>query len=319
MSARQRRRDARRGIRLAQIRWARIPANVRGGLWIVAAASLFTAMAALIKFAGKTFHVTEILLFRQFFMLLVALPMVIRNYPDSLRTKRHDLQILRIVAAVLAMLLSFTAFIHLPLAEAITLAFSRTFFITIFAILILHEIVGLRRWSAMIIGFLGVLVVAQPGLGGGMNAYGLMAIGGAACAALVMIIIRLLTRTDKPITILSYQAIGIGLLMIPPALWFWKTPTLPQLALLAAIGVLSAIAQLCNIYGFRAAEVSAIAPLDYTRLIWAIAFGVILFGEWPGTHVYAGAMIIVCAGVFTMYREHQLGRQRKTKDAPPSI
>jgi len=312
-------RSAWRGIRRAQIRWARIPANVRGGLWIVASAALFTAMVALIKLAGKTFHVTEILLFRQIFMLLLALPMVIRNYPDSLQTKRPDLQILRIAAAVLAMLLSFTAFIHLPLAEAITISFSRTFFITIFAILMLHEIVGLRRWSAMIIGFCGVLFVAQPSVGAGMNVYGLMAIGGAACAALVMVIIRLMTRTDKPITILSYQAIGIGVLMIPPALWFWKTPSLPQLALLAAIGVLAAIAQLCNIYGFRAAEASATAPLDYTRLIWAILFGIILFGEWPSANVYAGALIIVAAGLFTMYREHQLGRQRKTKDAPPSV
>ena len=306
-------------LRRAQIRWARIPANVRGGLWILASAGLFTVMAALIKLAGKTFHVTEILLFRQFFMLLLILPVVIGNYPDSLQTKRADLQILRIVAALLAMLLSFTAFIHLPLAEVITISFSRTFFITIFAILMLHEIVGLRRWSAMIIGFGGVLIVAQPSVAAGMNAYGLMAIGGAACAALTMIIIRLLTRTDKPITILSHQAIGIGVLMIAPAIWFWKTPTLAQLALLAAIGVISAISQLCNIYGLRAAEASATAPLDYTRLIWAILFGIILFGEWPSANVYAGAVIIVSAGLFTMYREHRLGRQRKTKDAPPSV
>ena len=88
---------------------------------------------------------------------------------------------------------------------------------------------------------------------------------------------------------------------------------------MAAIGILSAIWQLCNIYGFRAAEVSATAPLDYTRLIWAILFGIVVFGEWPGVNVYAGAVIIVSAGLFTMYREHQLGRQRKAKDAPPPV
>ena len=303
--------------RLWRARWSRIPANVRGGLWMLLASGLFTVMVALIKLVGEALHVVEILLFRQIFMMLLALPAVIGSFPASLNSLRPDLQILRVIAAATAMLLSFTAFIHLPLAEAITIGFARTFFITIFAILILHEIVGPRRWLAMVIGFAGVLLVAAPGAAEGLNVHGLMAVGGAACAGLVMVIIRLLTQTDKPITILAYQAVGVGLLMVPPSIWFWRTPTLGELGLLAAIGAVSAIAQMVNIYAFRAAEASAIAPLDYTRLVWAIGLGLVLFGEWPDVQVFAGAGIIVSAGLYTMYREQILGKQRRTKEVPP--
>lgn len=302
----------------AQARWLRVPANVRGGLWLMLAALLFSGMVALIKLAGQSLHVTEILLFRQIFMMLLALPVIVGGFPGSLRSERVGLQLLRIAAASAAMLLGFTAVIHLHLAEAITIGFARTFFITIFAILILGEVVGMRRWSAMVFGFSGVVVVAQPDFSGGMNVYSLMAIGGAACGGLVMVLIRLLSRTDRPITILTYQALGVGLVVLPPALWFWKTPTLAELALLAAIGAVSALAQVVNIYAFRAGEASAIAPLDYTRLVWATGFGLVLFGEWPGPHVFAGAAIIIAAGLYTMYREQRIGA-RRNRDVPPPV
>lgn len=301
----------------AQRRWAGMSPNVRGALWLLLASALFSAMVALIKLAGQTLHVTEILLFRQIVMIVIAAPAVLRGFPGSLRAARPDLQILRIFFAVMAMLLSFTAFIHLHLAEAITIGFARTFFITIFAILILHELVGPRRWAAMIVGFAGVLIVAKPSVIDGLNMYGFMAIGGAACAGLVMVIIRLLSRTDRPVTILTYQAVGVGLLMIPPAIWFWKTPTLAELGLLAAIGVLGAVAQMANIYAFRAGEASAIAPLDYSRLVWVTLLGLLLFGEWPGPHVFIGAAVIIAAGLYTMYREQRLGAERNTKGVPP--
>jgi len=308
-----------RGMPGLQARWSTVPATLRGSLWMLLAAVLFTILVSLIKLAGRTLHVSEILLFRQIFMMLMALPVVIQDFSGTLQSNRLGLQGLRIAAAAGAMMLSFTAFIHLPLAETITISFARTFFITIFAIVILHEVVGLRRWGAMLAGFVGVVIVAQPGVSGSFNIYGLMAVGGAACAALVMITIRILSQTEKPITILSYQAIGVGLLMLPSALWFWRTPTLQEFALLAAIGVVSTLAQLCNIYAFRAAEASAIAPLDYTRLVWATGLGFLIFAEWPGTHVFAGAAVIILAGVYTMYREQQLGRERTTKDTPPPV
>lgn len=291
--------------------WNAIPGNVRGGIWMLIAAALFAAMVAMIKAAGETLHVTEILFFRQIFMIMLVLPVIARGFPEVLTTKRLDLQLIRIVSALTAMLLSFTAVMHLPLADVITIGFAKTFFITIFAIVILSETVGIRRWSAMAVGFVGVLVVAGPEGGESLNIYGLMAIGGAAAAGLVMVIIRKLTRTDKPVTILTYQAIGIGLLTLPPTIWFWKTPTLDELLLLIAIGAVSLVGQMSNIYAFRAGEASAIAPLDYLRLFYATIFGLIWFDEWPEPKVFIGAAIIIGAAFYTMRRELQVARQKQ--------
>ncbi|MEC9367814.1 MAG: DMT family transporter [Pseudomonadota bacterium] len=293
--------------------WAELPGNVRGGLWLLVAAGFFTAMVTLIKIAGARLHVTEILLFRQIFMMLLALPVILRDIPGALRTARLDLQLLRIAAAVTAMTLGFTAFIHLPLADAVTIGFARGFFILIFAILLLGESVGWRRWAAIAVGFCGVFLVMQPGEGG-FDVYSLMALCGAAGAGLVMVIIRKLSQTDRPVTILAFQAFGVGVLVIPPALWFWRTPTLEELLLLAAIGVVSALSQLSNIFAYRAGEASAIAPLDYARLIYAVILGLVVFGDWPGGHVFLGAAVIVAAGLYTFYRERRLGRM--TSGAP---
>jgi len=100
-----------------------------------------------------------------------------------------------------------------------------------------------------------------------------MRLAGAATAGFVMVIIRMLTKFDQPVTIMSYQAIGVGLLMAAPAIWFWTTPTLVEVGLLVAIGAISVVTQMCNIYAFRAGEASAIAPFDYMRLLFAIVLG----------------------------------------------
>lgn len=289
--------------------WRAIPGNVRGGIWMMIAAAFFSMMVALIKAAGETLHVTEILFFRQVFMMVLVFPVIASRFPQVFKTKRPGLQAIRILSAATAMLLGFTAVLHLPLADAITIGFAKTFFITIFAILFLSEVVGIRRWAAMAIGFIGVLVVAGPAGGESINLYGLMAIGSAAAAGLVMIIIRILTRTDKPVTILTYQAIGIGLLMIPPTIWFWKMPNTEEWILLIAIGVFSLLGQMSNIYAFRAGEASAIAPLDYLRLFFGTFIGLAMFNEWPEPKVFIGAAVIIGAALYTMQRELKVARE----------
>lgn len=298
-------------IERAKARWGRIPGNVRGGLWALLGTGFFATMLALIKAAGATLHVTEILLFRQLFMIVLAMPVLVRGFPEALITARPGFQLLRVTAAIGAMLFSFTAVIHLPLADTITISFARTFFISIFAILILGEVVGLRRWGAIVVGFAGVLIVAQPEGVGSFNIYGLMAIAGAACAGLVMVIIRVLSRTDRTVTILAYQAIGIGLVMIPPAIWFWKTPSLYELMLLMGIGGVSVLSQLCSIHAFRAGEASAIAPLDYVRLVYAILIGYFVFAETPTMQVLVGAAVIVGASLYALERERRAERKRQ--------
>ena len=298
-----------RFIALKQDRWQALPGNVRGIAWILVAALLFAMMTVLIKIVGETIHVTEILLIRQAVMVLIVAPAILPSFPASMATSRPDLHAARILLATTAMLCGFTAIIHLPLAEATAIGFSKTFFITIFAILILKETVGVRRWTATIVGFIGVLIIVRPTGIDALTAYGLLALGGAAAASMVMILIRLLSKIDKPVTILTYQALFVGLIMAPPAVWFWTWPSLEEFALMVAIGVVSWAAQMCNIQAFKAGEATAIASFDYTRLLYAAVAGYLLFSDVPDLATWLGAAIIIGASIYTARREAARGKK----------
>ncbi|AXS41259.1 DMT family transporter [Breoghania sp. L-A4] len=283
--------------------WATLPDNARGSMWILLAAFQFTIMTAFIKLVGQRIHVTEILLTRQIVMTLVVAPTILRSFPQSLHTPRLELHGLRVVLATTAMLLGFTAIIKLPLADATAISFAKSFFVTVFAIIFLKEVVGLHRWGATIVGFIGVLIMLNPSGDAATSLYGLMAVGGAACAGLVMILIRLMSRTDKPVTILTYQAVGVGLVMALPAAYYWVTPTWEDAGYLLLIGVISWGAQMCNIQAFRVGEATAITSLDYTRLLYATLIGGVFFAQWPGIHTLIGAAIIIVASLYTVHRE----------------
>ncbi|MEM7423137.1 MAG: DMT family transporter [Pseudomonadota bacterium] len=290
-------------------RWDDLPPSVRGGIIFIVASAIFSLMIALIKLAGERLHVTEILLFRQITMTVIAAPVIIAGWPESMRSERPRLQVARVGVAFLAMTLGFAAIIHLPMAEATVISFSKGFFATILAIIILGEIVRVPRWTALIVGFIGVMVIIWPQDGSVFNLWHLMALISALCVSVVMIFIRILSQIDKPVTILTYQAVGVGVLMIVPSWYYWVTPTLEEWGLLIAIGALSAVAQYLNILAFREGEASALAPLEYTRLVFATALGWWLFTEWPEPRVWFGAAIIVAAALFMLYRERRAGRR----------
>lgn len=296
--------------------WAGLPGNFRGGIWMLFAAFGFTIMVTLIKVVGQRLHIAEILFFRQIMMMVFIVPVIAHDFPDVFKTTQIKLHATRIVFAIFAMIMGFSAFIFLPLANATTIGFAKSFFTTIFAIILLKEVVGPRRWAAMLVGFIGVIVVLRPGLDGEfINIYGLMSLGGAACAAMVMVIIRKLSQIDRPLTILSYQGIGVGLLVTPLAIYFWKTPTWPELGLLLLIGGVSVIAQMGNILAFRAGEASSVAVVEYVRLIYAVAIGFFVFGNWPDRTVFIGAAIIIGAAIYTILREARIGK-KPTPEAP---
>ena len=286
-----------------------LPSNTIGALWILLAAFLFSIMVTLIKFLGKDLTVFQILVVRQAIMLCIVAPKILSGLPTSLATRRPGLQLTRIVFATTAMLCGFTAVIELPLADATAISFSKTFFITIFAIWLLGEKVGIHRWGATAVGFLGVVLMLRPDGEGLVDPYAMLAIAGAACAGMVMIVVRILTRTDAPVTILTYQAFGVGLLMLIPAILTWQAPTLEQWGLLLVIGVISWAAQMANIRAFKAGEATAIASLDYTRLLYATIFGALVFSQWPRVETLIGAAVIIAASIYTVRREARRGRE----------
>ena len=268
------------------------------------ASIVFSLMALLIKLLGQHLHITQILLVRQIGMVIMVAPAILRNFPGSLRTARPGLQLIRVFCALVAMLFGFTAVIHMPLADATAIFFAKSFFVTVFAVFFLAETVGLYRWSAVLIGFVGVIIMLQPGTDN-YSIYGLASLTGAAGAAGVMILLRLLSRSDSADTIMSYGALGVGVVMIIPGIYFWQQPTASEWLLLAAVAIVSYFGQKCNIFAYKHGEASLLASLDYVRLLWATLLGFLVFDQLPGLPTWIGAAIVIIAAIFTIYRETQ--------------
>ncbi|MCG6889578.1 MAG: DMT family transporter [Gammaproteobacteria bacterium] len=280
----------------------RLSDNLKGVVFLMLASMVFSVMALLIKLLGQHLHITQILLVRQICMTVMVAPAILRNFPGSLRSARPGLQLLRVLCALVAMLCGFTAVIYLPLADATAIFFAKSFFVTILAVIFLGETVGVYRWSAVLMGFVGVMIMLQPGTEN-FSVYGLLSLAGAAGAAGVMILLRLLSRSDSSDTILTYGALGVGVVMILPGIFFWQPPTTLEWLLLVGVGVVSYFAQKCNIFAYKHGEASLLASLDYVRLLWATLLGFLIFDQFPGGSIWLGAAIVIAAAIFMIYRE----------------
>jgi drug/metabolite transporter (DMT)-like permease len=286
----------------------RLSDNLKGIVFLMLASFVFSIMALLIKLLGQHLHITQILLVRQIGMVIMISPAILRHFPGSLRAERPGLQLLRVACALVAMLFGFTAIIHMPMAEATAIFFAKSFFVTIFAVVFLSETVGVYRWSALLIGFVGVLIMLQPGTNN-FSIYGVASLVGAAGAAGVMILTRLLTRYDSADTIMTYGSLGVGVVMIVPGIYFWIQPTPTEWGLLVAVAVVSYYGQKCNIFAYKHGEASLLASLDYVRLLWATLFGYLVFDQFPGLPTWIGAGIVIAAAIFTIYRETRRKRE----------
>lgn len=291
--------------------FSQLTGNVRGAIFALMAAAMFTMVSALVKFAAKDYHVAQILFFRQAVMLLAMLPMIFPNFPASLSTKRPVMHFVRLMGALTALTLSFTAVAHLPLATAISVSFTKTMFVTVLAVVMLGEVVGWRRVLAIIVGFAGMLIILRPNPGDVVSVYAFVAILAAAGAALAVVCVRSLTSTESAVTLLSYQAIFIGVLVTVPTLYVWKTPDLMGFVVLVSVGLVSVVAQWLGVKSYKAGEVSVVTGMEYTKLIYATVIGVLVFSEWPDTNTFIGAVIIISASAFTIWRENKIKTAKK--------
>jgi drug/metabolite transporter (DMT)-like permease len=254
-----------------------------------------------IKFAGQRLPVLEILFMRQLFLFIMLTPILAREFPGAFRTKRLKLHFTRCAVSIVAMVTGFTAIVHLPLAEATAISFSRALFATVLAVLILKELVGIRRWGATLVGFLGVLIIVQPS-SDGINAYALLAIVSAALVSCNLIMTKKLTTTEKPKTIMAYHAGLLTIAYAGPCWWLWVEPTWPEVGLIIGLAGLMSAVQYCIIRGYRDAEASAAQPLEYVRLLYAAAIGFLVFAEIPTTWTWVGAALIIASSLYTMKR-----------------
>jgi drug/metabolite transporter (DMT)-like permease len=226
----------------------------------------------------------------------------------------------------------FTGLILLPLADATAISYAAPLFTVVLAALILKENVRIYRWSAVGVGFIGVLIMLIPQFspdaprGNSLMVGASFALLGAICAGFATIETRKLTETEATGTIVTYFMLlttCFGLIssaggLIDPS-FAWKWPSLRDMALLVTMGIMGGIGQITLTQSFRYAEASVIAPFDYLSMIWAIAVGYFLFGQLPAFIVVVGAVIVVMAGIFVIWRERQLGLDRKRqKESGPS-
>jgi len=286
--------------------------NLRGALWMLASAVGFTAMTTLIKFLGPGYPAALQTFYRQLAGVIVLLPLIARDWRGAFRTTRPGILIFRSSAGVLALIMGFYAYQKLPLADANALSFTRTLWLVPLAAFVLREPIGPLRIGAALVGFLGVLIMLRPGAGGVEGWIGwpqACALISALLFALTITGMKVMTRDHSPFVLLVYAAV-LGLVFaIPPALFVWRWPTWPDLGLLAAMGVIGTLTQGAYIKGMEAGEAAVMAPIDYTRLVFAVGAGLLLFHEVPHRATIVGAAIVVVSTLLISWREHQLAQR----------
>lgn len=286
----------------------------------VLAVLLLTSMSAVIKLAQvHGANLIEIMFYRQF----CAVPLLVGWAAASpaglagLRTQRIWKHVTRSAIGLTGMFFTFGAVILLPLAEATTLSFTAPIFATILGALFLKEPTGWHRWSAVILGFVGVVIVAQPG-GADVSLWGaFVGLTAAMMIALVAIQLRSLGRTEAPITTVFY----FSLLSVPPLAllyaFFWQGHDAFTWGLLVSIGLIGGFGQVAFSAALRYAPVSTVMPMDYTGLLWATLYGWLLFDILPPPATWVGAPLIIASGLYILWRERV--RHRAAQDGPAEL
>ncbi len=286
---------------------AALPGPVRGALWMTLASGSFSVMTALIRPAAEEVHPFEIVFFRNLFGLILLSPLIFRQGLGALRTTRLRLHLLRAACFLGAMLCWFSAIPHVTLVDAISLNFTAPIFITILAALVLHEQVRARRWTAVAFGFAGAIVILRPGFQE-FNFWLILVLGDATIWSIAAIVIRMLTRTDSPTTIVAHMFMWVTPASFILALFVWHTPSWHTLMVLLALSLASTIGHVAMTRAFQAAEASVLVPFDYTRLVFGGLIGFLAFGEVPDTWTLAGAAVIIGSALYIAHREGRLSR-----------
>lgn len=277
--------------------------TMRGIAFMALGMFLFSAVDAMAKFLTDSLHPVQIVWTRQLGLVLgVVVYMAIRGF-GVLRSEATKLQIIRGGLATTSGLLFVVAVSYVPLADAVAVSFVAPFLVTLMGALILREPVGLRRWIAVTIGFVGALIVIRPGMGVLHPAVGLVVLAAAAFAGR-QVISRVLSGTESVATTVAYTALVSFTLLSLPLPFFWKTPEFGlELGLLAAVAILASVAEVFVIKALDVAQAVVVAPVHYSLLIWGTFYGWMVFGQLPDLWTWVGALIIVATGLYTLNRE----------------
>ncbi len=276
---------------------------------------MFSFGDAIGKFVVATYSVGQLLCLRACAALLVLSPLIWRQRAAFVTLERPRLQLLRVLLSTLEVAAFFLATVYLPLADVTTYYLACPIFVTALSAIVLGERVGWRRWSAIVVGFCGVLIALRPS-SQTVSGPAIIALCGSLCFSILMLITRHLRATPDIVMATSqfFGTLTLGALMSP---FGWVTPSLGSLALFAAAGCVSVSALLCVNRSLKLAPASVVVPYQYSMIVWAIMFGVVVFGDVPSWPTIVGAAIIISAGLYIFLRERNLGHE-DTAVSPPA-
>ncbi len=275
----------------------------QGIFYVLGAVLVFSAVNVLVKWTVAEYPINQVLFFRNAFALIPAVALVAASGGwAALRTARPGAHLMRGLLGVAAMATLFLSFQMLPLADATAISFVQPLFLTALSVPFLGERVGIHRWSAVLVGFVGVLIMIQPGAGS-FDPGASIGLVSALLMAGAFIMVRRLAKTETSGAIVFYFAVistFATALLLPLG---WRTPTLGDFGLLALLGLAGGTGQYLMTQAFRLAPAAVIAPFNYTAMIWAALFGWLIWSELPTPALLAGGSIVMASGLYILYRE----------------
>lgn len=290
---------------------------------------VFLGMSSLLK-ASEGVPSGQLVFFRSFFAILPIIAYLIwkGELGVGLKTRHPVSHLLRGLVGTGGMMTGFFALTQLPLAEAITISYATPLLIVVFSAVFYHEQVRLYRWSAVLVGLVGVIIIIWPRLtvfsGGisdmsGATLGAVSALVAAGFAATAMVLVRKLVETERSATIVLYFSLTSSIFGLATLPFGWVMPTTEQFALLIGAGIFGGIGQILLTESYRHADMSVVAPFEYASLILSVAIGYVIFHDVPTIEMLVGGAIVVGSGLFIIYREHKLGLERKkaSEVSPP--
>ena len=278
---------------------------LRAVIFMVIGGVSIALMQAAVKLISFELHPFIITLYRAGLVFVVLLPILFWRGRAVFNTSSIRLQVVRGGIGGLGMLCVFTGLSMISLAEVTVLLFTVPIFATLLSVVFLSEKVGVRRWTAIFVGFLGILIIARPQ--GSVSTGHLFILCAALSWSTSILIAKKLTEKDTVISITFWQAMGCVPLAFIASLFVWELPSFVQLGALLGIAALGTVGHAMLYAALKVGQVSVILPLDYIRIIWSAGLGFILFGQLPTLHLYVGSLLIIAATAFLSYREVTAG------------
>jgi drug/metabolite transporter (DMT)-like permease len=277
----------------------------RGVLFVCASVFVYSTFNVIVKWLSDVYPIAELVFFRSFFALIPCAYLVGRAGTATLRTNRPVAHLVRAAIWLTSFCCSFASLHLLPIADAVAFSFAAPLFLTALSVPILGERVGPHRWGAVLVGFVGVLVMARPS-GEVFQLGALFGIGNSLFFALGSLSVRQLSRTESSVAIVFYTQLFGAVLSGLAVPFSWVVPSWPDAVAMIGTGIAGGISQYWMTQAYRYAPAAVIAPFTYSAIIWATLFGWLVWSDLPTSFVIIGAAIVMASGLYILHRETRL-------------